>query len=51
MVESREPSEGNQSLDQVNFDQLVHVKAFQEGYLKFDQKYKSVPGYFWGERR
>ena len=50
MVESKDGPGDTSSCEKVNFDQLVHIKAFQDGYLEYLQKYKSVPGRFWGQR-
>ena len=36
-------------LDEINMDQLVHIKAFQDGYLIYNRKKKSVPGTLWGQ--
>lgn len=54
MVESKEPEieerKAEISNEIVNFDQLVHLKAYQEGYLQYDKKYKRVKGRIWGQR-
>ena len=46
---SETPREQVKTLEQVNLSQMVHIKAFQDGYLFYDRKYKRVPGYIWGE--
>ena len=44
MVESRPEH-------QVNFDQLVHIKAYQDGYLEYFKKYNEVKGKLWGTNK
>ncbi len=50
MVENK-PASGNHLIKHVNIDQLVHLKAYQSGYLAFDKYFASVPGYIYGQRR
>ena len=35
----------------VNIDQLVHLKAYQTGYLTFDKNFIDVPGYVYGSSK
>ena len=42
--------EGERQL-KVNIDQMVHIKAFQTGYLTFDKKFVNVPGYVYGSSK
>ena len=39
MVEAQGPATPNNDSNCINFDQLVHLKAFQTGLLTFDRKF------------
>ncbi len=50
MVENK-PASASNLIKHVNIEQLVHLKAYQSGYLAFDKYFASVPGYIYGQRR
>ena len=48
MVESTVPGK---NLENVNIDQLVHIKAMETGYLTFDKHFIDVPGMIYGTKK